>query len=273
MRRLWLLLLCACSATPQAPPAIEGAERIEPAATNQLKLFHADTLFGPADADAAPALRFDVSKIRGVKRAVLRMRRAFQDRPHPVTVHVIDVNRGLRVTQHEEGRIVTAEPTEREADVWGGIHLSRYADQPYAEYLRGINAHISTRLAAGAAWDDLDVTAFVRDESAGDGSLTLVLSTSTVTNLRWEDAHLLVVTGEPEVKKTKAKLVVKSTPSPAKIYVDGEFVGTTTAGLAVEIPVTADRVKLRLEKKGFKPWEETVRLTGDVYVDAELEAE
>lgn len=273
MRRILLLLLCGCGTTPQAPPAIEGAERFDPVATTTLKLFHAETLLGPADADAAPALRFDLSKLTGVRRAVLRFRRAYQDRPHPFTVHLTNVNKGLRVTRHEEGRILDAEPTDREADVWGGIHLARYANQFYGEYLRGLNANVSTKLAAGEAWDDLDVTQFVRDEIAGDRSLTILLSTPTVVNLRWEDAHLLVQSGEPERKKVAAKLSIRSTPAPAKIFVDDEFVGTTVADQAVEVPVSSDRVRLRLEKKGCKVWQETLRISGDVPVHAELEPE
>jgi hypothetical protein len=283
MRRLLVLaLLAGCSTAPAAPPEIPNAKRIDPSAVAPLRLFHAETLLGPSDADATPAVRFDLSNARGVQRAVLRFRRAFEQTserkgPYPITIQVTNVNKGLRVLRHEDGRILEAEPTEREADVWSGLQVPRYGAQSYADYLRGMNATMSTRLLAGAAWDDIDVTQMVRDEAAGDRSITLLISTATVAHLRWEDPHLLVQAGAvttPKVPaKGTAKLSIRSTPAPAKIYVDGEFVGTTVDGAAVDIPVSGDRVKLRLEKKGFKPWEETVRLSGDVPIHAELEAE
>ena len=67
----------------------------------------------------------------------------------------------------------------------------------------------------------------------------------------------------------KGLLSVNSTPSGADIEVDGAFIGSTPS----EVPVQLGNHQLKISKKGFKPYERTIRIlsTGKQTVSAELE--
>jgi hypothetical protein len=72
-----------------------------------------------------------------------------------------------------------------------------------------------------------------------------------------------------------AKLVITSEPTGAKVYIDNDFVATTTSGKPVQIPISKDRIMVRIQKNGFKRWEETVKTIkgAELPLHAELEKE
>ncbi len=250
-----------------------------------------------------------------VGRAVIRLRRGFEEiserrGPRPVPIDVTNVNVGLRIRRADadDRAILDAERVTDEEAVWSGLAQvhSKYQDHDYVSLLKSWNTTVPARLEASVEWDDLDVTALVQAELRGDRSITFLLSSTSIVRLAWFDSdaktelrstrnrpefhpHLLVEIdakkkeNEPKVEpqpKTRvpsgtAKLRIGSTPAPAKIYVNDEFVATTLSGENVEIPVPTGPVKIRLVKKGFKPWEETVRVADGAAlpIHAELEAE
>lgn len=298
---------------PGPPPIGEHALRLEAAAITTTWLTYYDTWLGSSAALSSPALRFDLKSIPEgtvVSRAVLRLRRGFEEiserrGPRPVPIEVTNVNVGLRIRRAEDRTIVDAERVTDEEAVWSGLVQahSKYQDHEYVSLLKSWNTTIPGRLEASAEWDDLDVTALVQAELRGDRSIALLLSSTAIVRLAWFDAdpktelrstanrpefhpRLLVEAAserkEPKIDpqpKTRvasgtAKLRVASTPAPAKIYVNDEFVATTLNGELVEISVPTP-AKIRIVKKGFKPWEETVRAAegASLPIHAELEPE
>lgn len=314
-RLLAIALFAGCSSTePRSgpPPIGENAMRLEAGAVTTRWLTYYDTWLGSSAALSSPALRFDLKSIpegAAVSRAVLRLRRGFEEiserrGPRPVPIEVTNVNVGLRIRRVEDRTIFDAERVDNEESVWGGLPQahSTYQDHEYVSLLKSWNTTIPGRLEASAEWDDLDVTALVQAELRGDRSIAILISSTSIVRLAWFDTdpktelrstanrpefhpRLLVEIGtrtEPKVEpqpKTQppagtAKLRIGSTPAPAKIYVNDEFVATTLNGELVEISVSTP-AKLRIVKKGFKPWEETVRAAdgATIPIQAELEPE
>jgi len=80
------------------------------------------------------------------------------------------------------------------------------------------------------------------------------------------DAKLVTVAAS----SSQATVNISSTPQNADVEVDGKFVGNTPSS----IPVTAGEHSIKVSKKGFKPWERTLTVTGgSANVNAELEQE
>ncbi|GEM_PF-6193908 len=321
---LFLLFALSCSSAPPRPPFPVGAKtlRLEPTRMTPLCLCRYDHWLGSSAALYSPSLRFDLSsfpKDALLRRALLRLRRGYErttEHRGPTSYRILatNVNKGLKIAQakvseawQHPGEILAAEPVTGEDALWSpvpggpfpGLALvqAEYSRQPYVAWLRSWNPTVPARLEEGAEWDELDVTAFVAAELAGDRSLTLLLSSETAVHVRWFDAtpdlklgsrvnrpeyhpHL-TLEFDPAAEKTEpppaasGRLALRSTPAPAKIYLDGEFVGTTLEDQVVEFSVKGPRVQVRFEKRGFKAWEETVRTSEShtTPVHAELHAE
>lgn len=256
-----------------------------------------------------------VPKDSVVRRALLRLRRGHEqlsDRtgPRSYPVFVTNANKGLRIRRAEvddawqhPGTIHDAEPVSEEGALWpptGGLEYIQavYQGRPYVAWLREWNRTSTTRLAPAAEWDEIDVTAMVQEELRGDRSITIVLSSEAIMHVGWFDSdpkrrlglldnrpefrpHLVIEVDGAAKKEVvpdrhvSGRISIRSTPAPAKVYLDAEFVGTTLADQPVEFPVSSPRVRVRLEKRGFKPWEETIRLSDSAAtpLHAELDPE
>jgi hypothetical protein len=83
-----------------------------------------------------------------------------------------------------------------------------------------------------------------------------------------ETAPPPTVASSPATNTTGAQLEVTSTPPGAEISVDGNFVGDTPSELAV----AAGAHTITISKRGYKPWERKLTVSGGkVTVAAELE--
>jgi len=78
-----------------------------------------------------------------------------------------------------------------------------------------------------------------------------------------------IVPPPPAAAQATTELALGSTPTGAEVEVDGAFVGNTPSIVAV----TSGDHTVRVSKKGFKPYEKTLRTSsGKINLNAELEA-
>jgi PEGA domain len=97
--------------------------------------------------------------------------------------------------------------------------------------------------------------------------------TFVVTSIRTIEKRC-TATGEAGASPVAApdsgtQLRISSTPSDADIEIDGNFVGNTPS----TVGVVAGQHQLVVKKSGYKPWEKKIVSSGQVKVDAVLEAE
>lgn len=171
------------------------------------------------------------------------------------------------------------------------------------EYLKKWNPVKEIALSGNAIWDIIDITDYVKDEYNVDKSITFLIkyNQSLPLQLEWmgcpgddppwgfkeclpETAPYLwveyakgdsVLHKSENTEETKVtgqgKVTVKSTPSGAKVYLNNNFVGMTSGTRALDLPVKAGKVIIRIEKDGYKTWEETLTVTENANIPIEVE--
>ncbi len=184
--------------------------------------------------------------------------------------------------------------------------------KPYHELLQNWNPIRNAGHKLAGAWDEVEVTAAVRAQLAAD-KLLLVGVKVTNGSIAWfahgrkypwaapqliveyskgavakapapapppasgpkagpePDPKILPVPQpKPELDAGKGKIMIGSEPARADIYIDGKYVGTTPSR---ELAFPAGEMKVRVEKKGYKPWERAVTILKNNVVNVAPELE
>ena len=172
--------------------------------------------------------------------------------------------------------------------------------QPYHLLLEKWNPARKAGHKLAGAWDEVDVTEAVRAQLSGDKVLLAGIKVTGGSLVwfadgrrqPWAAPQLIVeysggtATGapkpapkpeakpapkpqsepEPEPRSAtgRGKIVIGSEPGRADIYVDGKYVGTTPSR---ELVFPVGEIKLRIEKKGYEPWERRVTILRDNIVN------
>lgn len=72
-------------------------------------------------------------------------------------------------------------------------------------------------------------------------------------------------------KGLSGKISIKSKPSGAKVYINSNFVGMTSGAQSLDLPVQSGKVTIKIEKTGYKTWEETLTVTENANIPIEVE--